>query len=261
MIRRLLLLFAFLPLSISILEAEDRHLKAAYAGTISDVKNITALYREVEILEIPDRTYSAVGFRGGYIGFAMNNPHINFSIWDTKEKGTVIGEARLIKASTRGNPKNHRFGHEGSGYHSELDYAWKPNIRYKVFLRIEHVNDATQYSAYFGEVGKEWHFIATIERPGIHFLTSPGGFIEHVGKRNPQLRRSTAYYGGWVSDGQKWNPITKVRYSFKDPSASNGIFKDNGIILQIGEGIQSQYENKRVFTIEPLPLPDFPVSD
>ncbi len=240
------------------LNAQGQHLKAAYAVAHHDVKNITAFYREVEVVDLPQGTYSAISFTGGYVGLAMRNPHINFSIWDTKVKGKIIGQAKMIKSSKMGTPDNHRFGHEGSGYHTELDFKWKPGVRYKVYVEVEHLNENTRYSAYFGEVAKEWHFIATIERPGIHYLRGPGGFLEHVGKKLADQRRATTYYGAWVSDGERWEPVTKIKYNFKDPTTANAIFKDNGVTLQIGQGIRSQYEKNHIFEIEALDRPEFP---
>jgi hypothetical protein len=49
-------------------EAKDRYLVATYAKTIIKMTKITAFYREVEVIEVPQGTYSEVTFNGGYVG-------------------------------------------------------------------------------------------------------------------------------------------------------------------------------------------------
>lgn len=260
--RKALFYAATLPAVSSVAGGEDVHLKAAYASAGSPVKKIMALYREIEAVEVPPGTYSTVSFNGGYVGLASpgrREKHLNFSIWDTKEKGRVIGEAELVEASTRGKPRNHRFGHEGSGFHSELDYAWKPGVRYKVFVAAAHTDGQTTYSAWFGIAGtKEWMLIARIKRPGIHSLHKSGGFLEHVGKKNPDLTRSTAFNGGWVNDGAAWHPIHKVRFTCKDPTAADAVLRNDQVLIRIGQGLTSAVGSSHIFDVTPCPMPVLP---
>jgi len=238
------------------------HLKAAYAAAVSPVKKVTALYREIEAVEVPSGTYSTVSFNGGYVGLASSGSrgnHVNFSIWDTKEKGRVVGEAELVEASKHSQPRNHRFGHEGSGFHSELEYAWEPDVRYKVYVAVEHAGGSTTYSAWFGLADKEeWMLIARIKRLGIHFLKKSGGFLEHVGKKNPQQMRSTAFNGGWVCDGTAWHQIRQVRFSCKDPAAANACLRGDQVLIQIGLGLTSTVGSAHVFDVKPGLMPAWP---
>ncbi len=235
--------------------ADDLHLKAAYAIADTKVKDITAFYREIEVIQLQPNTYSAIPFNGGYVGLAgPKRPHINFSIWDTKENGEVIGEAELIEASRRGRPDNHRFGHEGSGFHSELDYEWKEGERYKVYVSVTHdESEATTFSAWFGKADEEdWQLIARIKRPGIHYLGRPGGFLEHPGKKNADLLRTTAFGGGWVSDGRRWTPVESIKFSCKDSAAANAFVREDMVAIQIGLETTSDFGDEHVFEVTPV---------
>jgi hypothetical protein len=261
---RLLPLVAPLPLIAgppSAAEYEGVHLKAAYAVAkipTNEAGDITAFYREFKSLELPPNTYSAIPFNGGYVGLAgPNRPHINFSIWDTKDKNNVaIGQAELTEASTRGRPDNHRFGHEGSGYHSELDYKWRPGVRYKVFVSVTHQDQVGTYSAWFGEADSDdWELVARIKRPGIHYLGRPGGFLEHPGKKNGHLTRSTAFGNGWYrrAANSAWQPVTQITFSYKDQNESKGWIMQNEknmVGIQIGGGIGSAYPNDTTFDFD-----------
>ena len=247
-------LCAFLPYQTN---AQELHLKASYAKpiTTADPNSTTAVYREIVVRKNPKGAYSTMTFKGGYIGPAngyADNPagaHINFSIWD--QDGN---EAQLYESSTLGNPDNHRFGHEGSGYHCELDYDWVLNVRYKFLVKVEHVGGATIWSGFFGLAdSEEWFLCGRIIVDNVTlYLGKPGGFLEHVGKKNPNLVRRTGFGPGWVRDNSGWIPSTGIKYTYKDGNTSNASVADaNTLNLMIQNNLQNQWNSPHSFALVP----------
>lgn len=235
-------------------DSEKVHLKASYAKSMSAKRGVTTIYKEVVVHANPKGTYTAIGFKGGYIGLAGHYGdaagHINFSIWDQDGNKAVLRESSKI-----GNPDNHRFGHEGSGFHAELDFPWQRGVRYKTMVKIEHVDGGTLWSAFFGEAKKEkWYLCGRIFVPRVEIpsLGRPGGFLEHVGKKNADSLRHAGFGPGWVKTAAGWEANKVLRYSFKDKNASDGYVSDESTLdIMIKRNMKNRWSGKKLFTLQP----------
>jgi hypothetical protein len=183
----------------------------------------TCLYAEVEVLATgPTIYYCACNWwpgnpAGGYTGIqdAGNGRHLMiFSIWDTSptlHPKTVEAEAR-----TRYN----RFGGEGEGAHTHLDYAWKVGRTYRTYVtKTQDASGAnTLTRAYFYDDGlKRWVHEATISSPndGHESVTTFGGmlnsFLENWSGQERQ-RPKLALYRLWLGASPKdLSPVIEAR--------------------------------------------------
>ena len=234
---------------------EQGHLSAAYCKASPTVKvpRIIGLYRQIMPLAAPATSYTTVAFNGGYVGLAGNKDNsggdqINFSIWgkDAAEVAPADKE--------HGTIRTRQFTHEGTGWAGRLAYPWKTGQRYQIFVHVRHDRDSTIYSAWFGSVDKgEWLLAGRTRKSGIEFLGSAGGFLEHAGKTNREIPRSTAYGPSWVHDGRRWLPCTQVEASVKDPLNARFFQKDGWVCLELGLGRKSDAGARQVFPMKNLP--------
>jgi hypothetical protein len=230
------------------------HLSAAYciARPERKPKQVVAIYREIIPVAAPPGSYTTVAFTGGYVGLAGNKTAeggdtINFSIWGKDAKEVEPAD------KTFGTIKTRQFTHEGTGWAGRLAYRWKTGTRYHVFIHVQHENDQTLYTAWFGEANKnEWLLAGRIRKAGTHYLGSAGGFLEHAGKKDAQIPRCTGYGTSWVHDGQGWRPCTMADASVKDPGNARFYQRDDVVYIEIGLGLKSDKGNKFSFPTKAL---------
>jgi len=235
------------------------HLLAAYCSARPETKpkQVVGIYREIVPVAAPPGSYTTVAFTGGYVGLTGNKDatggnQINFSIW-----GKDAAEAAPAD-STYGAIKTRQFTHEGTGWAGRLAYPWKVGQRYHVFVHVRHEQGHTIYSAWFGSVEKgDWLLAGRTRKNGIHQLGNAGGFLEHAGTKDMQIRRATAYGPSWIHDGLRWLPCSKVDVSVKDPD--NARFSQQGglALIEIGLGLKSQAGSKAAYTMN-VPSPALP---
>ena len=228
------------------------HLLAAYCKASPDKnpKRVVAIYREIIPVAAPHGSYTTVAFHGGYVGLAGNKDntgggHINFSIW-----GEDAVEAEPA-SKQHGTIKTRQFKHEGTGWAGRLAYPWKVGTRYQIFVHVKHENEETIFTSWFGAAEKnEWLLAGRTRKSGTHYLGQAGGFLEHAGKKDMQIARSTGYGPAWVHDGQHWLPCTKAKVKVKDPENARFFQDDDVVYLELGLGKKSEQGDTHTYTLK-----------
>jgi uncharacterized protein DUF3472/uncharacterized protein DUF5077 len=186
---------------------------------------IEAFYCEVTALEDPVATYyMATGWHRGYFGMQVNSAterRIIFSVWDSGgeavDRSKVSEENRTTLVAKGEGVNSGDFGHEGTGGHSHLVYAWKTGEPQR-FIVTAKPTDATHtiFSGfYFHPEKKQWMLISSWKAPRdggwLHGLYS---FSENFGGSNGHLRRKALYGNQWLrtADG-KWIEQTTASFS------------------------------------------------
>jgi hypothetical protein len=190
---------------------------------------VTAFSCEVTALKDPPASYyMACGWHRGYFGMQVNSPterRIIFSVWDNGNEGvdrSKVAAADRVRLLDKGpGVVAGDFGHEGTGGHSHLVYAWKSG-RPQRFLVAAQPTDATHtaYSGYyFQPEQKQWMLISSWLAPKeggyLHGLYS---FSENFGGANGHLQRKALYGNQWIRthDG-RWTELLTATFSH-DPT-------------------------------------------
>jgi hypothetical protein len=193
----------------------------------------TAFSNEITIDESSEGTYFCVcGFNQGYFGLqelANGKKVVIFSIWDPgrQDDPNSVAEDRRVKLVSKDDAvRIGRFGNEGTGGQSFLDYDWKPGATYKFLVTAKIEGDRTAFAAYFSSPeAKAWRHLVT-------FSTLAGGkrlggyyaFIEDFRRnRISATRERRARFGeGWVwgADG-RWVALTRARFTADRNPAEN----------------------------------------
>jgi hypothetical protein len=177
-------------------------------------EKITCLYGEIQVLATGPTTYYCGcnwwpgSPAGGYTGIqdAGNGRRLMiFSVWDTS--------ATLHPSTTAADPRTQysRFGGEGEGAHTNLDYHWKIGETYRYY--VTKVQDATGantlVNSYFYDANrKKWVHEATIASPndGHESVATFGGmlnsFLENWAGQEPRTPR-LALYRLWLGTSPK----------------------------------------------------------
>lgn len=190
-----------------------------------DVK-VEWFYNEVTVPkgnDIIGSYFMADGFSGGYFGMQVNSPdtrHILFSVWSPYKTNDPdeIPEDQRIQLLKKGK-KVHagKFGNEGSGGQSYLNYMWKAGQTYKFLLHAKPAGDNhTVFTAYFyaPELGK-WRLIASFSRPKTDtYLKGLYSFLENFSPRQGDKRRKVLFSNQWIrTSSGKWIELNKIRFT------------------------------------------------
>ncbi|MDR3690235.1 MAG: DUF3472 domain-containing protein [Fimbriimonas sp.] len=146
-------------------------------------KKFTCLYGEIEVLSTNKFIYYCGctwwpgAPAGGYTGIqdqGGGRHNVIFSIWDTSP--TLHPSIVEQESRTQGS----RFGGEGTGAHTHLDYDWKLGKTYRYY--VTKVQDATQANTltklyFYDDILRRWVHEATISNPndGHVSVTTFGG--------------------------------------------------------------------------------------
>lgn len=164
------------------------------------LEKMTFIYGEVEVLFTAPATYFCPvqwqgGFGGaGYCGLQQQpngRRNIIFSVWDTSKKLL----AKTVQAG-RGVSAN-KFGHEGSGQWTTLDYPWKVGQIFRfVLTKNQDMTDKNTLTSmyFFDERNNKWKLQATISSPtnGDRVRYFGGGvisFLENWSGEKPDMPR------------------------------------------------------------------------
>jgi hypothetical protein len=174
-------------------------------------RTCTCLYGEIEVLATNQTIYYCGcnwwpgNPAGGYTGIqdvGAGRHLMIFSIWDTSptlHPATIEAEART---------QFKRFGGEGEGAHTHLDYDWKLGTTYRYY--VTKVQDAAAANTltrcwFFDEGKKKWVHEATISSPNDGHPSVPtfGGmlnaFLENWSGQE-RAKPKLALYRLWVGD-------------------------------------------------------------
>ena len=169
----------------------------------------TVFVNEVTVeMSAPGTYFCVCGFSKGYFGIqelANGKKLLIFSVWDPTagDDPSKVDESKRVQLLFKDDEvRVGRFGGEGTGGQSFLDYDWKVGETYRLMVRAKVNGDRTEFSGYFfvPEDG-EWKQLVTFSTLGDgKGLGGYYAFIEDF-RRNKvsatQARRAR-FGGGWV---------------------------------------------------------------
>jgi len=202
------------------------HLK--YAGPEG-----TAFANEVVVDRSAAGTYFCVcGFNQGYFGLqelGNGKKVIIFSVWEpgAQDDPDSVKEERRVKLVSKDDQvRVGRFGNEGTGGQSFLDYDWKDGRTYRFLVTAKVEGERTAFSAYFcPPESPNWRHLATFST--LAQRKPLGGYYSFVEDfrrdRVSATRERRARFGnGWVrgTDG-RWVGLTRARFTADSNPARN----------------------------------------
>ncbi|MFM7162179.1 MAG: DUF3472 domain-containing protein [Planctomycetaceae bacterium] len=194
-------------------------------------QQVDCLAVEVTAIEDPVGTfYMACGFHRGYFGMQVNSPterRIIFSVWDAGSgsnadtRDTVSRDNHVTLLAKGAGVHTEVFGHEGTGGHSHLKFAWKTGEKQRFVVTAEPAPDRqTIYSGYyFHPERNQWMLISSMRAPKDGgYLRGLHSFSENFDGSNGNLRRKALFGNQQVHtvDGQ-WRELTVSTFSH-DPT-------------------------------------------
>ena len=237
-----------------------------------------AFYNEVIVERSAPGTYFCVcGWDKGYFGIqelGNGKKVVIFSVWDSNQndKSAVEEEKRVKLLYKDEKVRIGRFGGEGTGGQSFLDYDWKLGEKYRLLVTAKPNGERTEYGGYFFvPEEKAWKHLVT-------FSTITGGkrlkgfysFIEDFRRDGTSATRarSASYGNTWMKVGDAWRLATSARFTGdRNPAvnidadvrderfwlATGGEMTNIGV--KLGESLQLSTNEKRK---PPGDLPEVP---
>ncbi len=220
-------------------------------------------YNEVTVQQsVPGSYFCVCGFQGGYFGLqeiSGDRKIVIFSVWDPGDQNDPdsVPVDRQVKVLDAGDTvRIKRFGNEGTGAQSLMDYDWNIGQTYRCMIKATVHDNCTAYAAFFFlPEQQQWKHLATFETiTGGQSLKGYYSFVEDFrrdGDSAQQIRRAR-FGNGWVktTDGQ-WNPLGKAAFTAdNNPSTNiNAETAQNGFILQNGGNTQNDTSLNSTFTV------------
>jgi hypothetical protein len=269
--------FVLTSLAVVAMGADDAPPRAARSVHLSYVApKCVSFYAEVTVEKVvPGSYFEVCGFNGGYFGIQeyANGKHVGiFSVWDQatgNDPNAVDSKNRVETLYVGDGVHASRFGGEGTGGHSDFNFAWKPGSTYKFFLTSRIVDQKTQYAAYLFDPEKnDWFHVATFSTPdGGKRLAGLYSFIEDFRrdtKSATEVRRAK-FSNQWIAheDG-KWVPVTKARFTasgaaWEAKDTINAGFEGTSFFLQTGgDTVQTAKLNEVIEGTAPATPPSVP---
>lgn len=207
----------------------------------------TAFYNEVTVEKSAPGTYfCAIGWNKGYFGIQEQGGGkkvVIFSVWDSGQNDPKkVDEEKRVKLLHKDEKvRIGRFGGEGTGGQSFLDFDWKDGATYSFLVTSKVNGDRTEYSGYFRPTTeKEWKHLVT-------FSTITGGknlggyysFVEDFkrDKVSATKARVAQFGNAWVKPVKgDWQAAPKARFTGDSNPATNinaGV-KDGRFFLATG---------------------------
>ena len=232
-----------------------------------------AFYNEVTVQQSAAGTYyCACGWRGGYFGIqelAGGKKVVIFSVWDRGQQDDpdAVPELQRVRLVHQGQGvRVGRFGNEGTGGQSFLDFDWQIGQTYRFLVTAKVADGRTLYAGYFappatGDDGLVWQHLVTFSTPdGGPTLRGYYSFVEDF-RRNrisATQTRAAVFGPGWVrSEAGEWSPLKTARFTADsnpalniDAAAANGRFvlKTGGEITNAGTPLGQR------MALDPQPL-------
>lgn len=233
----------------------------------------TAFYNELTIERSADGTYfCACGINQGYYGaqeLANGKKLLIFSVWDPgnqDDPNSVKEEQRVKLLAKDEHVRVGRFGNEGTGGQSFLDYDWKLHEKYRFLVTAKVDGDRTVYAAYFyPPEAKKWRHLvsfSTIARGKA--LGGYYSFIEDFRRNRVSLTKERrAFFGnGWVRglDG-RWVGLTRAQFTADTNPATNidaGVQGDRFYLATGGSTKNDGAKLRTTFDRPPADIPPLP---
>jgi len=244
-------LFAILPVAVCVsLTTADERLEGVACRSVHlgyPAGEGVAFYNEVTVEKSAPGTYFAVcGWNKGYFGIqelANGKKLVIFSVWDSGQNDPKkVDEEKRVKLLHKDDAvRIGRFGGEGTGGQSFLDFDWKDGTAYGFMVTSKVNGDRTEYSGYFNAPElKGWKHMVT-------FSTITGGknlggyysFVEDFKRDKVSATKvRTAQFGNaWVKPVKgEWEAVIKARFTAdKNPVTNiNAGMKDGRFFLVTG---------------------------
>lgn len=207
-----------------------------------------AFYNEMTVEQSSPGTYfMANGFNMGYFGIQElynGKKVVIFSVWDPGDQNdpnSVKEEQRVKLLYKDDSVRVGRFGNEGTGGQSFLDYDWKVGETYRFCVSAKPNGKRTEYTSWFYiPEDKKWKKLVTFSTiTGGKYLSGYYSFIEDFLRNGESAtkERRACYGNAWVKnkDGQ-WIALTRARFTGDSNPVKNvnGWTKDCKFYLQTG---------------------------
>lgn len=202
------------------------------AGKPAATPGGTVFYNEITVEKSAEGTYFCVcGFNAGYFGIqelSKGKKVVIFSIWDPgsqNDPNSVKDEQRVQLLHKDEQVRTGRFGGEGTGGQSFLDYDWKIGQTYRFAVHAKLDGNRTQFAGYFFvPEKKEWKHLVTFST--LHKGRLLGGYYSFVEdfRRNrvsATLARQAQFGNGWVRTGDEWRPIKRAQFTADNNPATH----------------------------------------
>ena len=171
----------------------------------------------------PGTYFMACGWDKGYFGLQElgdGKKVLIFSVWDSPSDNPKDAKPEdRVKVLHQGDKvRVKRFGGEGSGGQSFLDFDWQPDTPYPFLLKAKPDGQRTEYAGYFKPpAATEWTHLVTFSTvTGGKSLSGYYSFVEDFRRDKvsaTQARRAT-YGDAWVKPlTGAWQPLTKARFT------------------------------------------------
>ncbi len=198
-----------------------------------------SFYNEMTVREsVPGSYFMACGFSRGYFGIqelpGSKARVAIFSVWDPgtqhdpEADSAAVPEDRRVKVHASGpGVRVDRFGNEGTGVRTMVDFPWKNDETVRFLVRASPGKRGTVYAAYIQRQGTtDWLFMARLETEAQgHLLRRHYSFVEDFqrdGRSLEQARRAD-YGNGWVqSEDGSWLPLLEAAFT-RDSTPSRAI--------------------------------------
>ncbi|HEY3280691.1 MAG TPA: DUF3472 domain-containing protein [Armatimonadota bacterium] len=226
-----------------------------------------AFINEVVVRRSAPGTYFCVcGFSAGYFGvqeLEADRKLLIFSVWDPggQNDPSSVAEDRRVQLLYK-DPKvrTGRFGGEGTGGQSFLDYRWKVGETLRLMVSAEVQGERTAYTGWFQESGK-WRKLATFSTPsGGKRLSGYYSFVEDfLRNRVSASQERRAEYGPAQVRGLdgRWTPVSTARFTADSNPATNidaGV-KGSRFFLATGGGTRNSHVPLHGTAVAPAPSP------
>ena len=156
----------------------------------------TAFYNEMTVrTSVPGSYFMACGFSRGYFGIQQlpgtEGQVAIFSVWDPgsqhameADPDAVPTERRVRVHESGAGVRVDRFGNEGTGVRTLMDFPWKVDEVVRFFVRASAAQSGTVYSAYIQRQGMDdWLHMATLETQAGGALRSHARRLTHTWQR------------------------------------------------------------------------------
>lgn len=209
-----------------------------------------AFYNELTVDRSAEGTYfMACGFSMGYFGMqelADGRKVVIFSVWDpgAQNDPNKVSDDQRVKLLHKDHAvRIGRFGNEGTGGQSFLDYDWRIGETCK-FLVTAHVDgQRTEYAGWFYiNAEKQWKHLVTFSTiTGGKALRGYYSFVEDFRRNKVSATKAReAHFGnGWVLTKEDvWVALTQARFTADGNPATNinaGVNGDRFFLVTGGE--------------------------
>jgi len=228
----------------------------------------TAFYNELTIEKSTRGSYfMACGFNHGYFGIQelTNGKKVAlFSIWEPGKQNnpnTTPDERRVKPIASGEGVRVNRFGGEGTGGKSMLDYDWKigQSVRFVVFAKPDGP-ERTQFAGYiYLPEEHRWQHMATFSTLAKGKLL--GGYYSFVedflrNGKSAQISRRANFGNTWIlplAGDAAWQPLLKARFTADRTPISNinSGGADDRVFLQTGGRTKNDQTKLNQSTILP----------